>query len=677
MENVVDTLQEKVRDSGEKGSVPAERHLREFSGAKHYSEIDEVLGGQDSQTRHLGQMLDLLSFAGAAFSVLFFIVYLFSEETPYLLMSVSVLGFSAVTMVSRWRLSRGNVQLSVSLAGGAILLMSLVVLGISPIMFPAVAVTPLVCVGVALPYARQVTLRILVVGAWMVTTISAVAGAWTLVYRSEDLYSLFDVAAVSATLAVAAGLLLLLLLQFRSRILASLAQARAAEEKIRYEAHHDSLTGLANRALLSEKLSELMGRVGEANDHALLFLDIDRFKHVNDSLGHGMGDELLRIIADRLRSCVREEDVIVRMGGDEFVVLIENFDGEIPRDVEALARRIQEVLEVPMKMHGHELYTTVSIGIVCSFVGYDDPEEPIRDADTAMYRAKSTGRSRSVVFEAGMRHSAVSILKLENDLRRAIEREEFVVHYQPLVWLSSGGISGFEALVRWQHPERGLLYPDVFMELAEETGLIHDIDRLVLREACRQTARWRETHKDPFPPTISVNISPTGLVRPGLIREVTRVLTETGLPGPALVIELTESAVMEDAETSMKVLHRLRQLGVRVHVDDFGTGYSSLQLLHRLPVDALKIDKSFVSGASPDDPNGLSRGVMGENAEIVQTILTMAHALGMEVVGEGVETDEHLAVLREMGCDHVQGYRFSKPVTASRAADILASEPVW
>ncbi|WP_119065921.1 putative bifunctional diguanylate cyclase/phosphodiesterase [Rubrobacter indicoceani] len=619
--------------------------------------------------------MDVLSFSGFGFTLFFVAVYSVSRDPAYLQMAGSVMGFSVLIMLSRQYLKQGSVQKAVLITCGAILIISLIVLAISPIMFPAIAITPLVCVGVALPYANELPLKILIAAAWVATTIAAITGAWVFVRSPGNLFSLFDVAAVATTLAMAAALLLLLLWQFRGRILNSLSKARAAEARLRHEARYDSLTGLANRTLLSEKLSEIFAlEAARAASRALLFLDVDRFKYVNDSLGHGMGDELLKVVAERLRWSLREADIIARMGGDEFVVVIEETSSG---HAQRAARRVQEVLSTPMKVHGHELYVTVSTGVVEGLAGYDEPDDAIRDADIAMYRAKEQGKSRYVIFDEKMRHAAASLLKLENDLRRAVEQGEFVVHYQPVVWLASGSISGFEALVRWRHPERGLLYPDTFMKLAEETGMVHKIDRLVLGEACRKIARWREEYRDPFPPSISVNLSPAGLARPDLIREVSNVLMETRLPGHALIIELTESAVMEDAEASMTALHRLRQLGVRIHVDDFGTGYSSLQLLHRLPVDALKIDKSFVSGTGPEDPNGLSRGVMGENAEIVQTILTMAHALGMEVVGEGVETEEHLEVLREMGCDHVQGYHFSRPVTAERAVAILAAEPVW
>ncbi|AHY45427.1 GGDEF: diguanylate cyclase (GGDEF) domain [Rubrobacter radiotolerans] len=621
----------------------------------------------EAQAHHLGQLLNVLFTAGMCFSGFFALIYVLANETSIGIVSLIVLAFSGLSLVARRCLKTGLHQQSVLIVCSAILAASLGVLILEPTMFPAVAVTPLVCVGVALPYANEPVLKGLIMAAWVATGIAAVTGAWMLAHLPDNPLSLLDVAAIATTLVTAAALLLLVLWQFRSRLLTSLKQARAAEERLSHEVKHDSLTGLPNRSMLTECLREAL-REGSEGSHALLFLDVDRFKHVNDSMGHDTGDELLRAVAERILLCVRERDLVARMGGDEFVILLKDVR---PGDAETLARRIKDSLGAPVRLHGSEFYVTVSVGIVPDLARYRDPQGPIRDADTAMYRAKGSGKSRFVVFDEEMRKSAVSLLKLENDLRRAVEREEFTVHYQPVVWLASGGVSGFEALARWEHPERGLLGPDAFMRLAEETGLVHEIDRFVLAAACRQVALWREVHRETFPPAISVNLSPTGLLRPDLVPEVANVLAETGLPGYALVLELTERAVMEDAEASLDALHRLRGLGVRVHVDDFGTGYSSLQLLHRLPVDALKIDRSFISGEAA------SAGVTGESAEIVQTILTMAHALGMEVVAEGVETDEQLDALREMGCDFVQGRRFSEPVPKEKAASILAAEPVW
>ena len=459
--------------------------------------------------------------------------------------------------------------------------------------------------------------------------------------------------------------------------LTDVTERHRMEESSRHDASHDALTGLPNRALLVERLRATMERAkGDPSyAYAVLFLDLDRFKNVNDSLGHAVGDELLRVVARRISSCVRPSDTVARLGGDEFVVLL---DGASVSEAEALAGRVQASLKAPVSLRGHELYATASIGVVVMPEGHEGPEELLRDADTAMYRAKGSGKARHAVFDAGMRREAVTLLRLETDLRRATERGEFVVHYQPIVWLPMGGVVGFEALVRWEHPERGLLPPGAFVPLAEETGMVREIDRIVLREACREAARWRSAHPDRFPPSVSVNLSPSGLSSPTLVDEVSGVLGETGLPGRALVLELTEGAVLRDPEEALSVLHRLRELGVRVHVDDFGIGHSSLALLHRLPVDALKIDRSFVSRlvGEADPPGGLPP-VEGEGAEIVRTISSLAHGLGMDVVAEGVETDGQLGLLREVGCDYAQGFRFSRPVGPGGADAILASDATW
>lgn len=615
------------------------------------------------QTESFERTFVFLQIASFVFSLACVFAYLALGETRILLTGAVIFAFWLLTFIVRRFLAAGNVQLAVTLGCSAILFATLMMLLVRPALHQTLAVTALLTVSLALPYAGDRVLKVLMIAAWSSVLLTGLLGP-QLASQSK---SLFNVVFGTLTVATAAGISLFVLWQFRSRLLTSLKQARAAEERLSHEVKHDSLTGLPNRSMLTECLREAL-REGSEGSHALLFLDVDRFKHVNDSMGHDTGDELLRAVAERILLCVRERDLVARMGGDEFVILLKDVR---PGDAETLARRIKDSLGAPVRLHGSEFYVTVSVGIVPDLARYRDPQGPIRDADTAMYRAKGSGKSRFVVFDEEMRKSAVSLLKLENDLRRAVEREEFTVHYQPVVWLASGGVSGFEALARWEHPERGLLGPDAFMRLAEETGLVHEIDRFVLAAACRQVALWREVHRETFPPAISVNLSPTGLLRPDLVPEVANVLAETGLPGYALVLELTERAVMEDAEASLDALHRLRGLGVRVHVDDFGTGYSSLQLLHRLPVDALKIDRSFISGEAA------SAGVTGESAEIVQTILTMAHALGMEVVAEGVETDEQLDALREMGCDFVQGRRFSEPVPKEKAASILAAEPVW
>ena len=454
-----------------------------------------------------------------------------------------------------------------------------------------------------------------------------------------------------------------------------ITRRRRAEEQARHDASHDALTGLPNRPFFIRHLASVMQRSARDNHYtyAILFLDLDRFKRINDSLGHTAGDELLKETARRLKYTVHPTDTVARLGGDEFVVLL----GDLRRaeDATGVADRLQKALREPFDLHGQQLYTTASIGLLINPKGYESPEELLRDADTAMYRAKEGGRARHAVFDTEMRDQAVSVLRLETDLRRAVLENEFIVQYQPTVALQSGRVTGFEALVRWDHPERGLLGPQEFIGVAEETGLICDIDLFVLEEACRTISGWRKNFPDHRSLKVAVNLSPSELTRLDLTDRVATALKNSGLPGQALRLELTESAIMEDAEAATRTLADLKKLGVEVHLDDFGTGYSSLSLLNHFPVDALKIDRSFVSrtgngaaGAQPAPADG---------AVIVRTITTLAYSLGLEVIAEGVETAEQLQYLKKIGCKHAQGYYFSKPVDVSTAEMLLRAGPVW
>ncbi len=442
---------------------------------------------------------------------------------------------------------------------------------------------------------------------------------------------------------------------------------KKTEERALYDAAHDSLTGLPNRVLLNERLLRIMKRAKGESEYncALLFLDLDRFKNVNDSLGHSLGDFLLIEIARRLEECVHPTDTVARLGGDEFVILLEDLSD--PGDAARIAERLQKALTQPFKLRGYQLYTTVSVGIVVNLNSYSRPEDLLRDADTAMYRAKEDGKARHVIFDPPMRTRAISVLRLETDLRRAVEQGEFIVHYQPIIHLKSGRVVSFEALVRWQHPRRGRVVPDDFVSVAEETGLIEQIGLFVLREACQQVALWRERFPNQRPLGVSVNLSAVQLASPNLADSIGEILKETSLKGRDLILEITESAIMQDEEAAVEMFSRLKILGVRLHVDDFGIGYSSLGALHRYPMDALKIDRSFVRRMEAH----------GENVEIVQTISTLAHQLGMYVVAEGAETPEQITQLRAMGCDYGQGYHFSKPASALTADAILAAEPNW
>jgi diguanylate cyclase (GGDEF)-like protein/PAS domain S-box-containing protein len=429
---------------------------------------------------------------------------------------------------------------------------------------------------------------------------------------------------------------------------------KRAEERLLHEAMHDVLTGLPNRALFMDHLKLSVERVKRRDDRlfAVLFLDLDRFKIINDSLGHMVGDQLLVGIARRLETCLRPGDTVARLGGDEFTILLEDLNGAA--EAIDVAERLQKSLARPFNLNGHEVFTTVSIGIALSATGYDRPDDVLRDADTAMYRAKMLGKARHEVFDKTMHALAMNLLQMESDLRRAVERGEFFLQYQPIITLEVGAVRGFEALVRWRHPERGLVSPDDFIPIAEETGLIIPIGQWVLEEACRQIHQWQEQLPQYPPLQISVNLSVKQFMNPDLIKHINAALVETGVDPHSLKLEITESMVMENVEAAIAMMGQLRSLGIELSIDDFGTGYSSLSYLHRFPISTLKIDRSFVSRMTSNN----------ENAEIVRTIIMLARSLKMDVVAEGVETAEQLAQLKALDCEYGQGYYFSKPLSA-------------
>jgi diguanylate cyclase (GGDEF)-like protein/PAS domain S-box-containing protein len=435
---------------------------------------------------------------------------------------------------------------------------------------------------------------------------------------------------------------------------------KQVERQLVHDACHDALTGLPNRALFLSHLQRALARsrLPGGRSVAVLFLDLDRFKIVNDSLGHGVGDQLLVGIARRLEGCLRPGDTAARLGGDEFTVLIEEVDGIEP--AVALARRIEAVLAQPFNLAGHEVFASASIGIAPADPSYQRPEDLLRDADTAMYRAKSRGKCRFEVFHRSMHEAARSQLRLETELRRALDRGDLGVAYQPIVDLGGGTIRGFEALVRWQHPQLGYVAPLDFVPLAEEAGLIGAIGRDVLAAACRQQRRWRELVPG-RPLKMSVNLSGRQLGHGDLVADIEQVLAETGCRPTELVLEITETVVMADVRAAIATLERLDRLGVESCIDDFGTGYSSLSYLHAFPVSTLKIDRSFVNRMDG----------RGHPVEIVRTILALGHNLGKRVVAEGIETRDQLAQLRALGCDTGQGYYFSPPVPAERAEALL------
>ena len=438
-----------------------------------------------------------------------------------------------------------------------------------------------------------------------------------------------------------------------------ITKRRHAEEKLLHYALHDPLTNLPNRAQFMNHLTQAVER-SEGNPYArfaVLFLDLDRFKVINDSLGHVIGDKLLVAIADRLSSCIRPGDVVARLGGDEFTILLNRTGGV--EEVARVAERLQKKLSEPFKLDNYEVFTTASVGIVISDNILREPDDFLRDADTAMYRAKESGKARFEIFDHEMHIQNINLLQMETDLRYASERGEFEVYYQPIVELETGELKEFEALIRWRHPQRGLVAPTEFIEVAEETGLIIPIGRWILEESCRQIAIWQK--KFHFPYAVSVNLSAKQLMHPLLTEQIREILVRTELNPRQLKLEVTESTIMEHSEALMGVLSELYALGISFSTDDFGTGYSSLSYLHRFPFERLKIDRSFIKKMSEDK----------KGAAIVKTILMLGDNLNVEVVAEGIETVRQFELLRSFGCHAGQGYLFSKPVCAKHAEQLL------
>ncbi|MEG4532019.1 EAL domain-containing protein [Microcoleus sp. D2_18a_D3] len=483
---------------------------------------------------------------------------------------------------------------------------------------------------------------------------------------------------------------------------------KIAEDKLVHDALHDMLTGLPNRALFMDRLGhaiELSKRRPEIL-FAVLFIDLDRFKVVNDSLGHLVGDRLLIAIAQRLGICLRAGDTVARLGGDEFAILLENIKSA--EDAIQIAERVQAELAEPFYLNEYQVFTSASIGIVCSGfppypretsklsnpenlgnidretslsclssdspvpnapfpILYDRPEELLRDADAAMYHAKGLGKARHEVFDLSMHTRAVALLQLENDLRRALDSQEFQLYYQPIVSLVTGRISGFEALIRWYHPERGVVSPGEFILVAEETRLIIPMGWWMMRSACHQIHEWHQKFPTNPPLTVSVNLSNQQFKQPDLIERIREILQETQLDPRTLKVEITEGVIMENAESAVAILAELKNLEIQLYIDDFGTGYSSLSRLHTFPTDALKIDRAFVSRMTEDEGN----------EAIVQTILILASHLGMDVIAEGIETIEQLNLLRALQCEYGQGYFFSKPIDSIAATLLIESQPKW
>jgi diguanylate cyclase (GGDEF)-like protein len=427
---------------------------------------------------------------------------------------------------------------------------------------------------------------------------------------------------------------------------------------------HDALTGLPNRALFLEHLRRAMGHSPlRKKTFAVLFLDFDGFKLINDSLGHWEGDTLLKMIARRLESLLRGDDVVARLGGDEFTILLDELTGA--KDVLLVVERIKDIFKEPFNLGGREVYISASIGIVLRDAKYRMPEDMLRDADIAMYRAKSSGKGQHEIFNKAMRQQVSDRLRLETELRAALERGEFAVFYQPIMQIAANRLIGFEALVRWFHPQRGQVMPGEFIPIAEETGLIVPLGEWILRESCRQVREWQQRFPARSDLTISVNLSCKQFMQLDLADRVTEILRETGLEARYLRLEVTESHVMENSQMAITIMNRLRALGVKLSIDDFGTGYSSLSYLQRLPINYLKIDRSFVNVMSANHENG----------EIVRAIVMLAKNLNMQVIAEGIETEEQALQLINLDCPFGQGFFYSKPTAAGQAEALLENVP--
>lgn len=440
-----------------------------------------------------------------------------------------------------------------------------------------------------------------------------------------------------------------------------ITEQKAMQQELRYTNMHDALTGLANRNLCLDRIHQTMERAKRRDDYhfAVVFLDVDRFRVINDSMGHTVGDQLLREVSYRLLKCVRSLDTVSRYGGDEFVVVLDEMDSQ--REAVRAAKRVREAMRDPFDVSGRQVTLTLSMGIVLSPVGDIDPEAVLRNANIAMYQAAKHGGNRIKVFNARMLETARRILDMEHDLRRALEENEFFLQYQPIMDVSKARAKGFEALVRWNHPKKGVLGPGYFIPFAEDSGQIIDLGLMVLREACATMARWLADNADRQDMHISVNLSCRQFSQPSLVEQVSCILEETGLAASNLKLEITESAIMEDAEGALSMLRRLKEKGIKLSIDDFGTGYSSLSYLQKFPVDTLKVDRSFISNMSDND----------ENVAIVRAVLVLAKSMGLDVVAEGVEEPEQLDLLKTLDCEYVQGFYFSRPLDTDSACRFI------
>ena len=445
------------------------------------------------------------------------------------------------------------------------------------------------------------------------------------------------------------------------------SERKSNEEQMIHDALHDTLTSIPNRTLLLDRIRQSLVRRKRypKTSFAIIFIDLDRFRLVNESLGHIHGDELLQLISARLKETIPISDTVARLGGDEFSILLQDINSV--RDVEVIAKDIQNLFSKPFFLGDREVFASASMGIAHSDNDYKTPEEILRDAELAMYRAKREGKSQSIVFQPQFRQSSLSPIDLDTDLRRALDRDEMELHYQPIISMRDRTISGFEALLRWSHRSRGVISPNEFIPLAEETGLIYDLGQWVLGKACKQIAAWNKSKKPEDQLEISINLSSRQFSDPNLVEGIVENIEKSGFDAEFLKIEITESALMQNAQRSVSMLNQLKDLNIKVCVDDFGTGYSSLSYLHTFPIDTLKIDRSFV--------HDMSRNF--RNMEIIRTIIMLAHNLKLDVIAEGVETGEQDAQLSALGCQFAQGFYFSRPINSSDAALLIQQNHQW
>lgn len=445
-------------------------------------------------------------------------------------------------------------------------------------------------------------------------------------------------------------------------LLTDITRQKQLEEHILHDAFHDNLTGLYNRALFLNRLDQAIKRLKRDPEafYAVVYLDMDRFKLVNKTFGHVTGDRLLMVIANRLQKLLRDVDTLARFGGDEFAILAEGLKGA--DEAATMADTVLRQLVTPFRLKKQEIFVTGSIGVVLGSAAYEHPDQVLRDADNAMYSSKEHGGDHFTIFDAGLRVVTQRRMEMELALRQALENGELTPHYQPIVSLRTGEITGFEALARWKHPQQGYIPPAEFIPIAEETGIINDLGALILRQSCQRMVALAQKHPATAHLTLSVNISVRQFKRPDFVDEVATILEETGIDPSRVHLELTESVLMDDADAAVDIIRRLKGLSVKVVVDDFGTGYSSLSYIQRFPFDSLKVDRSFVGNMNEAE----------QNMEIVRTIIAMAHKLGLEVVAEGVELAEHREALADLRCESAQGYYFSKPVPGGELDALIA-----